>query len=663
MIAGLTLLVAAAAALLLPRSFAGLDRPTRWTVAAARTVAAFALLIVAWDPTLRWREVQEEPIALVALIDRSGSMSIADPMPRAEIADRVLDSLRAAEGTRVWRVEEIGDSTGTDLAGALSRLDLTGEVKGVVLISDGANSATESPERAAAALGKPVHTVSIGSPLGPVDSRISGLRCPDPVPWNSAFAARLTISSRDARRETIVAKFYWGDSLLATTSLPPGSNSEEVAIELPPLPEGTQVLRAEIPVQPGELIASNNTWNEAVRVSSAPMPVLVLAGAPSPDVATSLRALRSDPGLDVRSVVRIDERSALREGFDHRSNALPSRSDLDGIEVVLFAGAPPIEPEGIAHLVAELGVGLIVWDASHRYPLGRFSDRLPLAPGPPATKSRALSTPPARLDHEALGGGSISAAAWRELPPASSASIASLRSGELLIGLHDDPLLAVGNWGRGRVASLALEGTWRWELASSRTGRSTARVFWTSLARWASGRARTKKFSVAPIRTLLSPGDSLRFDAAETSKSTDDASRMVRVTGANQEIVARIPLTRTAQGRYVGRAAGLPPGPYDYTALVDSSPADSGSFVVARLDREMQETRARLDMMRNIAVAAGGIDVRPDALDSLISSLPTGLEQRTITRRARPGRSRFMLVLVAASLGLELWLRRRSGLL
>ncbi len=575
----------------------------------------------------------------------------------------MLDSLRAAEGKRAWRVEEIEDSTGTDLARALSRLDLVPEIKNVILISDGAHNAIASPERAALALGRPVHTVTIGSREGPVDWRVSGLRCPDPIPWNSAFAARIEISARDEREGSIDAKIYWGDSLLADTELPPGPSPAEVPIDLPPLPAGTQVLRVEIPVQPGELIASNNIWNEAVRVSDSPIPVLVLAGAPSPDLAASLRALRSDPGFDVRSVVQVGEKSALREGFDQSSSSLYSRADLDEIEVLLLAGSPSIEAEQIARSIAENGMGLIVWEESDRFPLGRFSERLPLILGSKATNPSALATPVARLDHEALGGGTISTNAWRELPPAGSAAIATLRSGELLVGSHDTPLLAVGSWGRGRVASLSIAGTWRWELASLRSGRSTARIFWTSLVRWASGRTRAKAFSVTPIRALLSPADSLFFEATETAESADDRALTLRITGANREIVARIPLTKVAQGRYEGRAAGLPPGSYGYTASIASSAVDSGSFAVVRLDREMQEPRARPNAMQSIASASGGIATTATDLDPLVSSLPAGTERRSIIRRARPGRSRFMLALMAVSLGLELWLRRRSGLL
>ncbi len=664
MIAGFALFAATAAALLLPRALSGLDQRSRWSTVALRTAAACALLLIAWDPEWIWRQTRTRPVEVVALVDRSASMRIADPEPRSDVADRLLERLRSANAERSWIVEEFGSPTRSDLGKAIRGAGMRHDAAALVLVSDGAGNTGPPPEGVAATLGIPVHTISIGSHEGPPDLRIATPRVPDPVPAATPFHAEFSVESHRPEQSgtQLRAEIHWGDSLLASCQISVPEGHSDHRVDLPSLPSGAHELRIEIPVQPSETIAANNSRSVMVRVASTPIAVLVIARAPSPDLASLLRALRADSGFEVRSVVRTSSTQALREGFAVASTAPVSPLDLEGIEVVVLVGSPCPDRLPIEEAVLSRGVGLIAWarDADdHCFPL---AEHLPLAFASHGPRSGPDTSPPARLDHPALGAGALPLPDWRALPPPLSGAAATLGSGQLIVGSADEPLVAVAAMGRGRVAALALGGTWRWELSSMRAGRGTARVFWTSLVRWAAARAGGGDFVAAPSQPFAYAGDSLYFEATATDERAARGSPVVRITGPEGDALARFALRAVAAGRYRGGAPGLPPGSYRYTALVDEVAADSGAFVVAAQDRELLEPRARIDVMASIAAASAGIGADAATLADLEALLPEGRREQRVLRSARPGRNPWLLLLAAGLLGAEWWLRRRSAL-
>ena len=81
-------------------------------------------------------------------------------------------------------------------------------------------------------------------------------------------------------------------------------------------------------------------------------------------------------------------------------------------------------------------------------------------------------------------------ARWKKMPQiANYATVGDPKPGAVVLmtvaesGRRPTPLLAIQNYGRGRVGILATEGTWRWKMLQDHTD-TTEYVFWQQLMRW-----------------------------------------------------------------------------------------------------------------------------------------------------------------------------------
>jgi len=81
-------------------------------------------------------------------------------------------------------------------------------------------------------------------------------------------------------------------------------------------------------------------------------------------------------------------------------------------------------------------------------------------------------------------------ARWKKMPQiANYATVGDPKPGAVVLmtvaesGRRPTPLLAIQNYGRGRVGILATEGTWRWKMLQDHTDTSEY-VFWQQLMRW-----------------------------------------------------------------------------------------------------------------------------------------------------------------------------------
>lgn len=652
MILALLVFAAALLVLVLPGSLSSIDGPKRPWVIVLRSGAAVLLAVLAADPRWQWQSRREAAVEVVVWVDRSASMSLADPRPRSAWADEILAQLLAAPGERQLRVMESAtlDRTELELKGVASN----GMCRALVLISDGAFNSGRPPERVAAELGLPVHCVVVGSESGPADRRIIELLAPKSVLPGTPFTLRVEIESTLSSPLPAQLAVHWGDSLLGTEAV---GARQSVPVDLPGLPGGVHLLRVELSHDETELITTNNTRHVAVRVLDEPLPVLVIAAAPSPDAAALLRTLRGDRALALRSIVRTADQEALREGFDDPASSLPAAADLSGHEVIFLLGPthdPGLEEALLEWVIAD-GGGLVAWNAES----AALAKVLPIRS---SSEQVEVSSPPdARLDHAALGGGAIARDDWQRLPPLDMPGQTYLVGGEVVIGTPESPVLALTDLGRGRLAALQGSGTWRWSLDSARTARNTHDLFWSALIQWAAGRARAQPFALALVDRSPLAGDSLSIQGSILAEQLSAAAQL-KILDSEGMMVAQQELWAGAGGELRTTLPGLAAGAYRLVAAWAEAPPDTSAFVVLPRELEMAHPQARPDLLARVARATDALLATPGELGRLTAALPSG-KLTTLQRHTfRPGRSLWLLLLLAALLGGEWWLRRRSGL-
>ena len=208
------------AALLYRRAFGSLRRQQWQLLLALRVAAILIVVLLLFRPVLSYYKTSKERLAVVFLVDRSASMSIADDpsgltrfdQSRRQ-AERWWDALGSDCDLRIVsfaeRAEplrnlaqlagESADGEATSLSRGLvaaARLLPQRDESAVVLLSDGIHNSAVRPVEIASRLGVVVHTVGVGaslrSDLSYRDVQVVGWDCPDRMRLGNI--ARLTAS-------------------------------------------------------------------------------------------------------------------------------------------------------------------------------------------------------------------------------------------------------------------------------------------------------------------------------------------------------------------------------------------------------------------------------------------------------------------------------------
>lgn len=647
-----------------------------WARASRVLAAALAALMVA-DPTIETSLDRSTPAETLVLLDRSGSMAIRDEPSgrrRSESADSAVAKLLSEPGQRSFRVLEFDQPTGTDLARVLAihgRSAPTTEA--VILVSDGASTRGDPPERIAAQLagahGLAIHCIRVGSSSGPPDRRIISARLPETARSNEAIPVEIELGEAGVAAVPAELSIHEGQRELARLDV--AAHTRHLRMSVPALPEGPHVLEVRVSVAPGEVITENNILHRGIIVDPEPISVRVLAGRPSPDLAALLRCLARDPGLTVTAITQTGPRRFIQEAPGTNPPqpvpplALPAPPDWGDSEAIFLVDVDNVAVgEGA---IDQLRQGL----SAGRWGVAMFGqEKLPWATslGPPlnivarGSQSRpttALFEPnrhpiltDLNLDH------------LEQLPPLSAPPITTAIDGaQILASANTGPLLATIERGSDRLLSAVLPGAWRWLVENDRGLGPDRPVeqLWGAATRWLAGRLGSDKLIVSTKHPVITPLDSVQVEAQLDLVSGPPRLLSAKISDHEGATVDRLSLEHVGAGRWYGARGALPPGIYKI-AVNSGAYGDESQLIVQSIQPELVDPRAHPSTLARIAGASGGVVVPPDSLAALQNILPQGRRSRTELLHLRPGRSTWTLVLTLLLLGVDWTLRRRQGL-
>ncbi|MBB3205991.1 putative membrane protein [Rhodopirellula rubra] len=504
------------------------------------------------------------------------------------------------------------------------------------------------------------------------------------------------------------------------------------------------VVRARPPA--GEPNASNDFQLAFVDVRPGGGRVLYLEGTPRLEQMYLRKALGRFPDLEL-TYRWIPRDTAPRWPASLADDLQSGRFDVVILGDLHSAALGDQQLEQLAESVAA-GTALVTLGGERAYGPGGYADS-PLAKVLPIKMNGSIAIPPGREIEESLLGqlpGPITLKTsrphpittinagdrnldWSTLPPMPGANAfpgvkASPGVQVLLEDDRSDPMLIVGEYGQGRVASLAFDSTWVWWRGGS---SEFHRRFWRQLMLWLLSREEDNDTELQLEMTRR------RFNTSESSLLSGTIvlnENMNQQTGAwSADVVLESgdvrPLGISTNTRafgdqreavisaeVFGDAAG-PETPQqqntelsDVTASNDSSPTESpqtnaplsntssmppgihrvrvrlgdaaNPIVSAELPFQIiDDTRelsaiaadhALLDRMAAITATSGGESFRPDQLDSLIERISTQRRraERAVIEKWRLGDGPIsgwiVFVLFAGCLCSEWTLRRRWGL-
>jgi hypothetical protein len=561
------------------------DRSRRWTLLALRGLAGLLLIAVLFRPTLVRSDNQPAPATLVIGIDQSRSMILPDGSDGlrwktqakavaglnkelSSIDDDLLTIRWLAYGHHVRQIANL-DSIAvdepkddqTDIAGAISQcMSATngGPLAGIVLMGDGTETVTASTtsnndstnsgdsRRAVAALdamGVPLMTVPIG-PATTGDRRdvaIESLPESFSLFSGNQFEVPFLAKTKGLTGVEFGVELVWIDeagkkisaaSRAVLPSTADDSISMQVSVTVPP--PGTYQLAVTAETVSGETRTTNNQQLAFVEVREGGGRILYLEGSPRLEQTFLRRSVREFPDLDLAyRWIPIDTQKMwpidLEDSFE------PNRFDVFIIGDLPAAALGSDQLAKLADRVRE-GAGLITLGGANTYTAGGYHES-PLADVLPLkmpTKSNDLQAPIAiqlAQTHPITDiGGDDPAATWKSLPTLSGADEMGILktmpgAATLLQTSGGEPLLSIATIGRGRVASLAFDSTWRWWKAGANDAH---RRFWRQLLLWLMAREESsgELVRLTMDRRRIEVGQSANFVAEVPSIGVDNPMRL-----------------------------------------------------------------------------------------------------------------------------------------
>ncbi len=619
----------------------------------------------------------------------------------------VLDEMRD-----MFRKSPEGNST--DLSGSLANVlrESSGRpLAAVVLMGDGTQTATSGGPAAAAtarslaALDVPLWTVPIGPRLSAGQTRDLAIQdLPDQfrVFTKNRFEIAATLQARGFVGRNLPIKLELIDGAgkrreLATRELAPTNADESLPIRIDATaPEpGSYRLELSAALQEGEILTDNNRMVAFLDVNEGGGRVLYLEGQLSAEQKFLRRAINESEDLQL-AFRWLEE--PTRGDWQPVDLSLDLKTDRYDVFVIGDLPAAAIGNDQLlmmANWVAK-GKSLLMLGGYQSFDAGGYGDT-PLAnvlpvqmrkgvarggrQNDPSFEISGMLQPQTTIAHPItlLSDGGDSAAIWRRLPPIPGGT----RLGPpkpvpgisvLLADEKKQPLLVVGEFGKGRVAALGLDSTWQWWMQ----GHSLKhRRFWRQLMLWLL--ARDERASghvwVEIDRRRWSADESVEFRAG-----LEDAGE------ANIELIAElvpnrgppipVQLTRGITGEtktVLGKLEKLEPGFYLLrvsTAAPGIQPAEI-AVQVTSADRELSRPAAdlaQLEQLAELTKNSGGKAYDPNNVDELVQKI-RDLRQRAVVpviKRYRLGDSPLsgglLLLCLLGVLTTEWILRRRLQL-
>ena len=682
-----------------------ISRFLRTTLMVLRGAGLFLLFFMIGEPLLSLVYHQFEKPVLAVLIDQSKSMTIKD-----KTGDRAMNLFKALDSPDLQKVGASGDllfglfdtklhllksysrdsvkfrGDGTDIGGALQQLKVltaARNIQAVLLISDGNATGGSSPLFEAEETGLPVFTIGIGDTSESRDVLVQKVLANSITYVGNKVPVNATLRSSGAVNERVEVSLLDGGKTLdhKTILLEPGTREYDVALSFVPDIDGMKKISVEVSHLSGETSYQNNQSSFYVKVLKSKMRVLLVAGAPSADVAAVRRALQDDNNIEVKTFIE--------RGNGQFTEGLLTDQELRAAECVILIGYPGIRSStATVQAIATAAAGgkgtLFILSRTLDFrKLGPLQPYLPFTvPASVGDEKQTFLTVSEGQQNNPILRVSSSLDVWSKLPPSFTLGepFRSKPEGIVMVSagqstaLGIEPLILSRNLNHAKSLAVLCYGIWRWKsYADGIPGAERIlEKFFSNSVRWLVTREDEKPVQVHPTKEIFSGSDPVEFTAQvydENYKPVEDAEVSLSVAQKGQS--SQLTLTALGNGRFEGAFDQLPEGDYTYTARAMAGgrqlSEERGSFSVGGLNVEFQETRANKLLLQQMAARTGGHTYEfndmarlPEDLAALPGFRPKDV--RVASQIELWNRS-WMLAAIVALFAAEWFLRKKYGML
>jgi len=692
--------------------------PRRRTLLTLRLAAIFVALFAFARPSVELKHIMPQSSTLIALYDRSYSMTLQDMWRGLSRWDALKELRTEAEPDLKELAEKVAvreftfdrtvdeanpeamarkaDGSATAIGSSLdATLTHFGEerIAGVLLLSDGANNYGIDPSEIRAQLAGrniPVYAFGFGSEtasdavrdIAPTKLEVS------PTAFKkNRLPVRAEFQTTGFGKRAIPVKLLFDGVEKARGELKPIGDGQKGVIELVGIPDkpGEMKVTVEAEVQPGELVATNNATSTYVTVRSDGLNVAHIEGKYRFWEPKFLRrSIDQSPDIDLTQIFLLDT--------DGKQTDLPADLFEPGKFDVVILGdlpasrMPPALQEKLAAML-QGGTGFMMIGGYESFGPGEWR-RSPIAEFLPVqmkeddgqTEAELKLTPTAAgLRHFILRLApteELNRKAWEMLRPLDGGNLwAGLKQNALVLAETVDgkPLLVAQETGRNRSLAFACDSTWRWA-TKNKEGKAAHARFWRQLMLWLAHREDETGGGVKLRldRRRVAAGEKLAMEAIVTGQGGKPPTDVTLETTVknNDEGTPATPVALQKRGEgYAGLTEALQKaGDYTVTVSAKSNGMEIGTasarFVVFEENLELRQLAADFETLRKLAADTGGEYHPAEDFVRFVRSLKERNLNLEVTKPVIENLwDRWeLLALFVTLLGVEWFLRKQSGM-
>ncbi len=707
-VALLVLIAVAVSALFYRHTVPPIPRRRKIVLIVLRSLALSLLLIFLFEPLVRLISSSTQNPALAVLIDNSKSLKITDKTGnrlsalRSVLAGGTLKDVGSAGeqqfytfGTTTQRVDSqsldslAADEGATDMTSALRAIadeKTRSNINAALLISDGSYNLGQNPLYEAEQLGIPIYTVGVGDSTEQKDVLVTKIITNDLVYNETEVPVDVTIKSSGYKGEKVEVTLSDGTKELTRTQLVLEEGTREYGVRLTYTPEGDGVKKYSVRVSqlPRELTPANNQRSFLARILKSKLRVVLIAGAPSPDLSIIKQTLKEDKNIDVRSF-------AQKSGFGFYEGQLTA-DVLDSSDCLVFIGFPvPSTTDAVIDVLRgtvqrkSIPIMFIGGKFLDERKLSSLGSLLPCISINPSQSEQLVFVEIAmqQKNHPILATGTDEGVeSWKRLPPVfrtqttyrAKAEATVLANTKVNTIVLNDPLVAVRNVNKQKSMAVTGYGLWRWRLMAQGTPQTEKLLatFLSNSIRWLTTRDDNRPVKVTPTKDAYTQGEPMEFVGQVYDANANPVENaQLKVTARREGKEYTTTLRPIGNGRYEGVLEGLNEGDYTFSASANTEGQplgdDAGRFSVGELALEFQDTRMNAQLLRQLAGRTGGKFYTPETFANLVDELrntPTFVPKEIHSAQEfELWHWKYMLALVVLLFAVEWFVRKRAGML
>jgi hypothetical protein len=654
----------------------------------ARFIVMFLISFMLLSPFVRSISKEKEKPLIIFAIDNSQSVllntdSNAYRGSFLQEADRLAKKLSAIGEVRKYtfgntldQVEKDQDFSGmvkyteqvTDMSGMIAELGnlyTNLNVGALILATDGIYNTGANPFYQAKEWPHPVYTIALGDTSSRKDLILAKVNFNRMVFLNNKFPVEVVVRANDAAGGTSRVKIFQDNNLLQTQDFSIDKNDFTSSFQfiLDAKKSGLQKYQILLDPVEGELSTANNRKEIFVEVLDARSKVLLISGAPHPDISALNQAITANMNYEVDEM--------LLEDFQGR---------VEDYSMVILHQLPSIDEPADALLrsITEKQIpALFILGLQSDY--SRFNQWNPGLKVTTSTKPIFEETMPWINPGFTAFSLSENTRAWlSDLPPLVSplgdyqvANAARVLLKQRIGSIESSrPMILFNETLDGRAGVITGEGIWKWRLynyARAKDHQAFNELI-NKIVQYLSLKDQKKNFRIYH-QTNFRETEPVVFDAEVYNESYELTNEPEVEMSIRDEEDVQFPFVFNKTGNaYHLDAGNFPPGNYTYQSQANFGTNTfnaSGQFSVSAIDLEALNTVADHQLLFQLAEASGGKMFYPANLDLLAEDVLSRDDIRPVTYTRKKYEdllnNGWLLALILGLLTMEWFLRKRAG--